>query len=85
MKEFTTALQDRLFSSATLVHNSETLNLSVQLAKQDDSKQKTKLIRSCDGECYFLFWRHIIDLKNIVKVSNTANILDFGHAGRRGP
>ena len=35
MKELTTALQDRLFCSATLTYKSEKLNLCVQLAKQE--------------------------------------------------
>ena len=85
MKELSTALQDRLFRSATLTYKSETLNFCVQLAKQDDSKEKTKLVSIGDGECHLPFWGRISDLKTFSKVSNRANILDLGKAGGRGP
>ena len=61
MKEFTTALQNRLFISALFPFKSETLNLCVQLAKQDDSKLETELVRVGDGECHFAFVGRIID------------------------
>ena len=35
---------------------SETVNLCVQQAMHDDSKQKTKLGRIGDGECNLPFW-----------------------------
>ena len=68
MKELTTGLQDRFCSSATVAYQSETLNLCVQLAKQDDSKLKAKLVRIGDGECHLPLLGRIIDLKTIVKV-----------------
>ena len=70
MKELTATLPDRVFSSATSTCKSETLNLCVQLAKQDDSKQKTEWVRIGDGECHLLFRCSIFDMKTVVKVYN---------------
>ena len=61
------------------------LNLCLKLPKPDDTKQKTKLVRFGDGECYLPFRGRIIDLKTVAKLSNKANILDLGSAGGHGP
>ena len=42
-------------------------------------------VRIGHGECHLPFWGRLVDLETVVKVSNTANILHLGNAGKSGP